>query len=189
MRYTYSVKPALVVIGIGNPGKSYDNTRHNAGFKAVDALVKFFEAGEWKDKQKFLGVASEGRIGIAPVLFVKPTTFMNKSGESVRKLVDFYKLDPAQQILILTDDIDLPMGSVRLRMNGGPGTHNGLKSIVETLGEGFPRLRIGIGPKPETGDLANWVLSAFNEEEQRQLGVVEKTLPDMLKNFVLEKAE
>jgi len=183
------MKPALVVVGLGNPGASYTLTRHNAGFQAIDALSDEFGEGDWKDAQKFLSESQDGRIVTVPILFCKPRTYMNRSGEAIRKLVDFYKLDPKEQILVLCDDIDLPLGTFRLRMKGGPGTHNGLKSVVEQLGEDFPRLRVGIGPKPATGDLSTWVLNRFSEEE---VGVLAKTfqeLPALLKKFVMERAE
>lgn len=184
--YTETVKPSLIVIGLGNHGNTYERTRHNAGWMAVDRLVETYGEGEWKDAQKFASVALEGRVVTAPVLFVKPQTYMNRSGEAIRKIVDFYKLDPAQQILVLCDDIDIPLGTLRLKRKGGPGTHNGLKSIVEQFGEDFPRLRIGIGPKPAQGDLSAWVLSRFSEEEQKALDETIATLPEVLKSFVLE---
>jgi peptidyl-tRNA hydrolase, PTH1 family len=181
------MKPSLVVIGLGNPGKSYERTRHNAGWLALDALSAAFGEGDWKDAQKFEAISQEGRIGVVPVLFVKPHTFMNLSGTSVRKIVDFYKLNPKEQIIIVNDEIDIPLGELRLRMKGGPGTHNGLKSVVEHFGEDFPRLRIGIGPKPEKGDLANWVLSRLTEEEEKRLTETFLQLPEMLKSFVNDK--
>ena len=163
------MKPTLVIVGLGNPGKQYEATRHNAGWLALDTLAKELRAGEWTDKQKFLCTMCDAKIDGHAVLLVKPTTFMNRSGECIRKLIDFYKLDPAIQLLVLVDDIDIPLGTERYRESGGPGTHNGLKSIVETLGEGFPRFRIGIGPKPENIDLAVGVLSAITKSERRTL--------------------
>ena len=121
------MKPSLVVIGLGNPGKQYENTRHNAGFLGIDVLSRAFGQGEWKDQQKFDGWTQEARIVTAPVLLVKPNTFMNLSGDSARKLVNFFKLNAAQQVLILCDEIDLPLGILRLRNKGSAGTHNGLK--------------------------------------------------------------
>lgn len=180
------MKPSLVVIGLGNPGRSYASTRHNAGFLAVDALAEACEGGEWREQQKFCALTCEGRILTVPILFVKPQTYMNRSGESAQKIVDFYKLDPATQVIVCSDDINLPLGTYRLRLSGGPGTHNGLKSIVEHFGEAFPRLRIGIGPKPEEGDLATWVLSALTEGESRALSTVLAELPAVLRTFVLE---
>jgi len=179
------MKPSLVVIGLGNPGREYENTRHNAGFMAIDVLSNAYGQGEWKDLQKFEAFAQEARIGVAPVLLVKPRTFMNLSGDSARKIVNFFKLDPSFQVLILCDDIDLPLGTLRLRNKGSAGTHNGLKSLVEQFGENFARLRIGIGSKPEKADLAAWVLSSFSEDERKTLEGAIATLPDILSTFVM----
>ena len=163
------MKPALVIVGLGNPGKQYELTRHNLGWLALDAIAKDAKAGKYKDQQKFLCTSAEGELGGSTVLLVKPTTFMNRSGECIRKLVDFYKLDAAKQLLVICDDIDLPAGTHRFRMNGGPGTHNGLRSIVESLGEHFPRYRIGLGPKSEETDLAAWVLSRLSTEDRKTI--------------------
>lgn len=119
------------------------------------------------------------------MLLVKPQTYMNASGDAVRKIVTFYKLEPKTQILVLTDDIDIPLGTLRMRMNGGPGTHNGLKSIADTYGEDWPRIRIGIGPKPEKGDLATWVLSRFSDDEEKMLEEAIGKVPDMVREYVL----
>lgn len=180
------MKPSLVIVGLGNPGKAYERTRHNAGFHALDELAAAFGTGTWKQMSKFKGEVLEARIGIVPVLLLKPHTFMNLSGESVRALVDFYKLDPAQNLLVVSDDIDLPLGTPRLRRSGSAGTHNGLKSIIEHIGEGFPRLRLGIGPKPEKMDLANWVVSAFSDEERKVMDGLYAVVPDIVKEFVVE---
>lgn len=179
------MKPVLAIFGLGNPGAQYERTRHNAGFLAIDSLSEEFGEGDWQDKQKFEAYIQEARVGVAPVLLVKPKTFMNLSGDSVRKVVDFYKLDPSTQILILSDDIDIALAELRLRMKGGPGTHNGLKSIVDVYGEDFPRLRIGIGAQPAGADLSSWVLSKMTKEEQEELGKAFSTLPKMITEFVL----
>lgn len=163
------MKPSLVIVGLGNPGKQYERTRHNAGWLALDDLATTIKASPFKDQQKFLCTVAEGELDGKAVLLVKPSTFMNRSGECIRKLIDFYKLNPATQLLVLCDDVDLPLGTFRFRMTGGSGTHNGLKSIVETLGENFPRYRIGLGPQPAEIDLAAWVLSTFSPEEQKTM--------------------
>jgi PTH1 family peptidyl-tRNA hydrolase len=181
------MKPHLVIIGLGNPGKQYERTRHNAGFLAADAIADAFGEGSWEEKQKFHCVQREARVLMAPVLLVKPLTYMNRSGETVRKLVDFYKLNPAHQILVLNDELDIPLGEIRLRMKGGPGTHNGLRSIVTEIGEEFPRLRIGIGGgQPKGEELATWVLSIPPPEEQKKLADVIATLPERVRSYVLE---
>lgn len=159
------MKPSFLIVGLGNPGKQYETTRHNAGWLALDHVANVWGAGEFEDKQKFLCTAAEATVDGSSVLLVKPTTFMNRSGECVRKLLDFYKLDPKTQLLVLCDDIDLPLGKHRLRLFGGAGTHNGLKSIIECIGEDFARHRIGLGSQPEGMDLAAWVLSALSKEE------------------------
>lgn len=178
------MKPSLLLIGLGNPGKSYEKTRHNTGFLAIDVLVKHFGTGPWKDRAKFCAHVAEGRIVTTPILLIKPQTYMNVSGEALRKLVDFYKL-PTTHMLVICDDVDLPCGTVRLRKTGGAGTHNGLKSVVEQIGEEFPRLRIGIGPKPEGVDLATWVLSVPSKEEQKKIEETCKKIPEIITAFVL----
>ena len=161
------MKPQFLLIGLGNPGKQYEQTRHNAGFMAIDHAAKELGAGEWSDSQKFMAVIAEATIDGKSCLLVKPTTFMNRSGECIRKFAEFYKLDVSKQILVCCDDIDIPLGTHRFRMTGGPGTHNGLKSIVDIFGENFARLRIGIGPQPKEIDLAAWVLSIMTVEERK----------------------
>lgn len=163
------MKPQFLLIGLGNPGAQYERTRHNVGWLALDAAAKELSAGTFVDKPRFMSLIAEAKMDAASCLLVKPTTFMNRSGEAVRKLVDFYKLDPSKQLLVCCDDIDLPLGTHRLRMSGGPGTHNGLKSIVDSFGENFPRLRIGLGPNPLGTDLAAWILSAMTKEEKKAL--------------------
>lgn len=163
------MKPHFLLIGLGNPGKEYESTRHNIGYAALDEAAEQLGAGDWADKPKFMSKVSEAEIDGTPILLVKPMTFMNRSGEAIRKLTDFYKLNPKNQMLVCCDDVDLPLGAHRLRMTGGPGTHNGLKSIVDCLGEDFPRLRIGLGPQPDGMDLATWILSTMNAEEKRAL--------------------
>ena len=187
------MKPSLVIIGLGNPGAQYAETRHNLGFRAVDLLAvksgegKPFDAtqAQWQDKQKFLAQTCEVHIAEVPVLLVKPQTFMNRSGECVRKVTDFFKLDTQKQLRVISDDIDLPLGEIRFRENGGPGTHNGLKSVVEQIGEGFPRLRIGLGTPPAGTDLAAWVLSIPSKEEvetlKRKLSGVSRHVETFLK--------
>ncbi|NOS67147.1 MAG: aminoacyl-tRNA hydrolase [Candidatus Peribacteraceae bacterium] len=183
------MKPHLVIVGLGNPGKEHAKTRHNAGFRAVDLLSKNFGEGEWTESQKFLCRMQEARIITVPVLLVQPTTYMNRSGECIRKLVEFYKLNPREQILVLCDDIDLPLGDIRLRMKGGPGTHNGLRSIVVVLGEEFPRLRIGVGTPQAGEDLAAWVLSIPPAAEQKTVDCAVEALPQKVKEFVMERID
>jgi PTH1 family peptidyl-tRNA hydrolase len=180
------MKPSLVIIGLGNPGAAYALTRHNVGFWVVDALSQAYGEGKWKESGKFDALVQEARVGVAPVLLVKPNTFMNLSGDCARKLVAFYKLTPVHQVLVISDDIDLPVGTWRFREKGGPGTHNGMKSLVEALGEGFPRLRVGLGIAQSPADLATWVLSVPPAEEKALIDKAIGELPAFVKQYVLD---
>jgi len=179
-----SVKPSLIVVGLGNPGKQYEDTRHNAGFRALDLLADAFGTKTWEDKQKFLASVMEARIVTVPILLVKPQTYMNRSGEAVKKLLNFYKVDPTS-ILILSDDIDLALGETRLRPSGGPGTHNGLRSIVDHIGEAFPRIRIGVGAQKPGEDLSTYVLSKPPASEKKLIEESLQKIPEMVREFVM----
>lgn len=157
-----------LVVGLGNPGSKYAETRHNAGFRALDAYCA--KSGQKMDKMKFKSLIGEGQLGGARVLLMKPQTFMNLSGEAVRDAAAFYKLDPSH-ILVLSDDISLDVGRIRVRAKGSAGGQNGLKNIIYHLNsDQFPRVKIGVGAKPHPGyDLADWVLSRFTADEQETI--------------------
>ncbi|MCQ4925214.1 aminoacyl-tRNA hydrolase [Tissierella carlieri] len=154
----------FVVVGLGNPGKEYTNTRHNIGFDTIDLLA---ERNNIKiNKIKFKSVYGEGIIGSEKVLLVKPQTYMNNSGITVRDIYNFYKV-PIDNIIVIVDDIDIDFAAVRIKRRGSAGSHNGLKSIIYLLQrDDFPRVKIGIGKKHENQDLANFVLSRFPKEER-----------------------
>jgi len=154
----------FVVVGLGNPGRAYANTRHNVGFDTIDLLA---ERNNIKiNKIKFKSVYGEGTIGNEKVLLVKPQTFMNNSGITVRDIYQFYKL-PIENIIVIVDDIDIPFATVRIRGKGSAGSHNGLKSIIYLLQrDDFPRVKIGIGKKQDNQDLADFVLSRFSKDDQ-----------------------
>ncbi|WP_236660363.1 aminoacyl-tRNA hydrolase [Isachenkonia alkalipeptolytica] len=155
-----------VIVGLGNPGKKYATTRHNVGFLALDTLA--MESDIKITKIKYKALIGEGRIGGKKVVLVKPQTYMNKSGESVQELLNFYKI-PLDNLVVIYDDIDLDPGRLRIRKKGSGGSHNGMRSIIRLLGDdGFPRIRIGVG-RPERQDLASFVLSPFAEEEKRDV--------------------
>ncbi len=162
-----------LIVGLGNPGAQYDQTRHNAGFMVVDELARRFAAGEIA-RARFQGATVEARIAGEKCLLLKPTTFMNLSGRSVGEAVRFFKLEPAEDLLVLTDDLALPVGSIRLRAKGGTGGHNGLDDIDRALG-GVPyaRCRVGIGSVPKVMSQVDWVLSRFTPEE---LGDVQRSI-------------
>lgn len=156
----------FLIVGLGNPGKKFEQTRHNMGFLTVDTLAQ--ELGIAVNKIKFKGLLGEGRIGTEKVLLLKPQTYMNLSGESVREAVTFYKLAP-QQLLVVYDDIDIPLGNLRIRKSGSAGTHNGMRSVVYQLqSDQFPRIRIGIG-SAESGALADFVTGKMTAEERSVL--------------------
>jgi PTH1 family peptidyl-tRNA hydrolase len=154
-----------IIAGLGNPGKKYENTRHNIGFITLDFLAERHDIKINKIKHKAL--VGEGRIAGQKVLLVKPQTYMNLSGESLREVMDYYKVD-IEDMIVIYDDIDLDAGAVRIRKKGGPGTHNGMRSIVQHLGTDFPRIRMGIG-KDRKGDLADFVLGGFSKEDREVL--------------------
>ncbi len=174
------MQPAFLIIGLGNPGATYEHTRHNAGFAAVEQV-----AGDvpWREMPKFLSRVCEMTLGDKPVFLAEPHTFMNRSGEAVAKFAAFYKLQP-KQILVLCDDVDLPLGTMRLRKSGSAGTHNGLKSVIEHMGEGFARVRLGVGPKDQNQDLATWVLSRMSKEDRAVLERMFQALPGLLEKFL-----
>ncbi len=155
----------FIIAGLGNPTKEYDNTRHNIGFAAIDALADKYNIFVMDIKNKAL--TGKGVINGQKVILVKPLTFMNLSGESIRPLADYYKIDVETQLIVISDDISLPPGQIRVRKKGSAGGHNGLKNIIKNLGsEGFQRIRIGVGEKPKGYDLADYVLGHFSKEEK-----------------------
>ena len=154
-----------VVIGLGNPGKKYEKTRHNIGFIAVDNLRKKFNISD--EREKFQALVSEKNIDGEKVIFFKPQTFMNLSGNAVIEIINFYKLDPKKDIIVIYDDMDLPFGDIRIREKGSSGGHNGIKSIISHIGEEFIRIKCGIGAKEK--DAVEHVLGEFNQTEQKNL--------------------
>lgn len=157
-----------LIVGLGNPGREYEKTRHNAGFRALDILAE--KLGCKVDKAKFQGLYGQVNFKGRKLLLLKPQTFMNLSGRSVLQLSAFFHVPP-QNIIVLFDDISLEPGRLRLRSDGSAGGHNGIKSIIAELGsQQFPRVKIGVGAKPHPDfDLADWVLSAFSAQEEQAL--------------------
>ena len=157
-----------LVVGLGNPGAKYENTRHNVGFMTADALAG--RNGEPIRRVKYHALTSEAVIGGQSVLLMKPTTFMNLSGQAVSEAARFYKI-PADHVLVISDDVDLPLGKLRIRKSGSAGGHNGLKNIIQQLGtDQFPRLKIGVGSKPHPDyNMADWVLGQFQGEDKKTI--------------------
>ena len=165
-----------LVVGLGNPGEKYENTRHNVGFLTVDELAERARVPVQKLKHRALTNTLE--VGSVKVLLMKPVTYMNLSGEAVRQAVQFYKLPP-ERVLVVCDDVSLPVGRLRLRRSGSAGGHNGLRSIIGQLhSDQFPRLKIGVGQKPHPDyDLADWVLGKFSKEDRKAIdAAVERSL-------------
>ena len=154
-----------IIVGLGNPERRYDGTRHNIGFSAVTALADIY--GISMDMKKHRAVCGKGVIEGQKVILAMPQTYMNLSGESVRELVDYYKIDPEEELIVIYDDINLAPGKLRIRPKGSAGGHNGIKNIIAHLGtQVFPRIRIGVGEKPKGWDLADYVLGRFSKEEE-----------------------
>ncbi len=167
----------FMVVGLGNPGKQYEATRHNAGFMAMEALADKCHAEVKKIKYK--AYCGETTVGDKRVLLMMPQTFMNNSGEAVREAMQFYKLQP-EQVLVMMDDISLPVGTIRLRRKGSDGGQKGMRSIITLTGsDQFPRIKIGVGEKPHPDyDLAAWVLSKFTKDEAPKMLEAAKTAAD-----------
>jgi PTH1 family peptidyl-tRNA hydrolase len=162
-----------IIVGLGNPGSKYWNTRHNVGYAALDALAS--ELHTKVDRVKFQGLLGQGTIEGNKVVLLKPTTYMNLSGQSVQAAARFYKVPP-EHIIVLSDDISLEPGRLRVRKSGSAGGHNGLKSIISCIGsQEFPRIKIGVGAKPHPDyDLADWVLGTFPMAEREAMDAVYK---------------
>ena len=158
-----------LIVGLGNPGREYEKTRHNAGWRAIDRIAEKLSCKI--DKAKFQGLYGQTTYAGEKVFLLKPQTYMNLSGRSVLQLSAFFKVPPAR-IIVLFDDISLEPGKLRLRKDGSAGGHNGIKSIIQELGsQDFPRVKIGVGAKPHPEyDLADWVLSTFSAQEEKALG-------------------
>ena len=175
----FSKKPTFdwLIVGLGNPGLQYENTRHNAGFMAADLLAKDNSFDFNKNKNEAL--CGEFRLGNARILVIKPQTYMNNSGRAVSQIAAFYKI-PNDRIIVMLDDITLDVGKIRMRRKGSHGGHNGIKDIIELLGtDNIMRIKIGVGQKPHPDyDLASWVLGKFPNEDKEQLEIA-------LKNSVL----
>lgn len=158
----------FIIAGLGNPSRQYEGTRHNVGFDVIDRISEKYNIPV--DTKKHLALTGKGIIEGQKVILVKPQTFMNLSGESIRSVLDFYKADPSHELLVIYDDVNLDTGQLRIREKGSAGGHNGMKNIIAHLGtQEFPRIRVGVGEKPSGYDLADYVLGHFSKAEQAQM--------------------
>lgn len=180
--------PLFIFVGLGNPGDTYEKTRHNIGFAAIDIIKKTKNFEAFHSKKNVLCEISEGSIEGQKIILAKPTTFMNLSGNAVHALLTFYKCKP-EQCVVLYDDIDLPVGTIRIRASGSSGTHNGMRSICSSIGNNFPRIRIGIETRtPEQKihqDLAEYVLGRFNKVQLETINDLLIRIPSVIDTLVL----
>lgn len=158
----------FVIAGLGNPGSKYERARHNVGFQVIDRLAAKYGIG--MNQKKHRAVCGTGIVEGYKVLLMKPQTYMNLSGESVREVMDFYKLDPEEEFLVVYDDVSLEPGQLRIRKKGSAGGHNGIKNIIQHLGtQVFLRIKVGVGGKPEGYDLVDYVLGHFDKETEEKM--------------------
>ena len=185
MFFQKSSGAAWLIVGLGNPGEKYENTRHNVGFQVVDELAERQHAPI--QKLKFKALTNLLTIAGEKVLVMKPVTYMNLSGEAVRPAADFYKIPP-ERILVISDDTALDAGALRIRTKGSAGGHNGLKSIIQHLGtDQFPRVRVGVGQKPHPDyELADWVLGKFQGEDKKAMDAAVKRAADAVECLLRE---
>lgn len=170
-----------IIAGLGNPGQKYDKTKHNTGFMTMDHYLD--EKGLSLDKDKFEGLWTKQKINGEDVILLEPQTYMNESGRSVSQVANFFKVDP-KDILIIQDDMDMPIGKIRIRANGKSGGHNGIKSIIRDLGtEKFNRLKIGIR-HPKNATVVSWVLTPFNDEQQKLMDDAFDTSVKIIDDFI-----
>ncbi|MCQ2549660.1 MAG: aminoacyl-tRNA hydrolase [Lachnospiraceae bacterium] len=171
----------FIIVGLGNPTKEYEHTRHNVGFDAIDCLADKYGIRIGENKHKAL--IGKGIIEGVKVILVKPQTYMNLSGESLREIVDYYKIDPEDEVIVVYDDISLDVGQLRIRKKGSAGGHNGIKNIILHLGtDVFKRIKVGVGEKPKEIDLVNYVLGHFSKGDRTTL---EGSFEDIAKAIVL----
>lgn len=177
-----------VIAGLGNPGAKYENTRHNIGFMVVDALAEKNHISVTEKKHKAL--IGKGMLGSERILLVKPQTFMNLSGESIREIIDYYKVEEKTELIVISDDISLEPGALRIRKKGSAGGHNGLKNIILHLGhDEFQRIRIGVGEKPSGYDLADYVLGHFREDDRELIAKSVEQAAEAVQVMITEGAD
>ena len=177
-----------IIAGLGNPGQPYEGTRHNAGFDVIDVLAEAYNISV--DYRKNRALIGKGIIEGQKVILAKPQTYMNLSGESIRGLVDYYKVDEESELIVIYDDVSLDPGQIRIRKKGSAGGHNGIKSIIAHLGtEVFPRVKVGVGQEPRQYDLADYVLGHFSREEREQMAEGYRHAAEAVKYMVTDRVD
>ena len=178
----------FIIVGLGNPKKEYENTRHNIGFDVIDYLAK--ENGITIGEKKHKALIGKGVIAGFKVVLAKPQTYMNLSGESVRELMDYYKIDETTELIVVNDDISLDVGQIRIRKKGSAGGHNGLKNIILHLGhDTFQRIKMGVGEKPKGYDLADYVLGHFSKAERVEMDQGIKAAADAIEMIMKDEID
>lgn len=178
----------FLIVGLGNPGREYANTRHNIGFDVIETLAEQERIPVLEKKHK--AVIGKGYIGGQKVILAKPQTYMNLSGESVRELIDYYKIDEREGLIVISDDVSLEPGQIRLRKKGSAGGHNGLKNIIAHLGhDEFQRVKMGVGEKPKGYDLADYVLGHFTQDERKLMDDAAKEAADAIRMIMTDGIE
>ena len=174
-----------IIVGLGNPGREFVNTRHNIGFDVIDVLADEENISVLEKKHK--AIIGKGVVAGQKCILAKPVTFMNRSGESVRELIDYYKVDETDELIIISDDVSMDVGKVRIRKKGSAGGHNGLKNIIEHLGhDNFIRVKIGVGEKPKGWDLADYVLGRSSGPERETLNETAKWAADAIRAIITD---
>lgn len=177
-----------IIVGLGNPTREYQNTRHNIGFDVIDMIADKYNISVMEKKHK--AMIGKGIFEGEKVILAKPLTYMNLSGESIRELVDYYKIDEQEELIVIYDDISLDVGQLRIRKKGSAGGHNGIKSIIQHLGgDVFKRIKVGVGEKPKGYDLADYVLGHFSKEERKIINESAERAIDAIKVMMDEGVE
>lgn len=177
-----------IIIGLGNPGKQYENTRHNIGFDVIEILAEQEHVAVLEKRHK--AIIGKGFVEGQKCILAKPQTFMNLSGESVRQLLDYYKVDEKSELIVVSDDVSLDVGQIRIRKKGSAGGHNGLKNIIAHLGhDSFTRVKMGVGEKPHDYDLADYVLGHFPDQERKVMNDAAKRAADAIRTIIAKGAD
>lgn len=177
-----------IIVGLGNPGRQYENTRHNIGFDVIETLAERDHIAVLEKKHK--AIIGKGFVEGQKCILAKPQTFMNLSGESVRQLLDYYKVDEESELIVISDDVSLDVGQIRIRKKGSAGGHNGLKNIIAHLGhDTFTRVKMGVGEKPQGYDLADYVLGHFTDQERKVMDEAAKRAADAIRTIIVKGAD
>lgn len=180
--YTLGLNKSLIITGLGNIGKEFDGTRHNIGFDCVDELAKVLEFDGWMEKKDLKCYIASKTVGDTKVILIKPTTFMNNSGEAIQAVSHFYKV-PASHVTVVHDELDIPFGQIRTRTGGSDAGNNGIKSAIQHIGENFGRVRVGINAETPMSS-ADFVLAKFSAEEQEMLPALKKEVTAILAEYI-----